>query len=367
MQGVIERHGHWFCSERCIAEFERRRQTDACAVAPQRRWWTDPWVWVPVSGLLLGTSGLWWSAAAEVSRIYVDYVQKVGVALLAGLVIGGVIDHFIPREYIIKLLSGPRKRVIARATLLGFLAASCSHGCLALSLELYRKGASTPAVIAFLLASPWASMSLTLILLSLFGLRGLLIVALALVVSFATGLMFQRLDRRGLIERNRAGSIVEQDFSIRRDLSRRARQYPWTARQLIMDLRGVIAGMLPLGRMVLGWVQLGLMLSAAIGAFVPHQAFMRYLGPSPLGLLLTLVIATVMEVCSEGTAPVAFELYRHTGALGNAFVFLMGGVITDYTELGAVWTTIGRRTVLWLLAIALPLVLGIGLVLNLWS
>ncbi len=24
MSGVIERHGHWFCSERCVAEFERR-------------------------------------------------------------------------------------------------------------------------------------------------------------------------------------------------------------------------------------------------------------------------------------------------------------------------------------------------------
>ncbi|MEK7330417.1 MAG: permease, partial [Candidatus Eisenbacteria bacterium] len=45
----------------------------------------------------------------------------------------------------------------------GFLASTCSHGCLALTIELYRKGASTPAVVSFLLASPWASMSLTLL------------------------------------------------------------------------------------------------------------------------------------------------------------------------------------------------------------
>jgi uncharacterized membrane protein YraQ (UPF0718 family) len=67
-----------------------------------------------------------------------------------------------------------------------------------------------------------------------------------------------------------------------------------------------------------------------------------------------------------GSAPIAFELYRHTGALGNAFAFLMGGVVTDFTELGALWTNIGRRTVFWLLAVTLPLVLGAGWLLNRW-
>ena len=274
-------------------------------------------------------------------------------------------DHFIPRAYIITLLSGSRKRVVARATLLGFLASSCSHGCLALSLELYRKGASVPAVVSFLLASPWASMSLTLILLSLFGLRGLAIIIGAIGIAYLTGLAFQRLARLGLIETNPHTAIVEPGFSIRADIAARWRQYEWTPRQWLRDLRGIVAGMVPLGRMVLGWVQLGLLLSAILGSLIPHGLFERFLGPSFIGLLLTVLVATVIEVCSEGTAPLAFELYRHTGALGNAFAFLMGGVVTDYTELGALWTTIGRRTVLWLVLTTLPMVLLFGLLLNL--
>ena len=47
------------------------------------------------------------------------------------------------------------------------------------------------------------------------------------------------------------------------------------------------------------------------------------------------------------------------------FGFLMGGVATNYTELGALWTTIGKRTVLWILLVTLPMVLGVGLLLNL--
>ena len=364
MQGTLERHGRWFCSEECATEYARSL-AQPHAGHHRRRWWLDPWVWVPLSGLALATAGSWWPSAAGAGAIYAGYLKKIFVPLLIGLLLGGLIDRFVPREYIIRLLSGPKKRVIARATLLGFLASTCSHGCLALSLELYRKGASVPAVVSFLLASPWASMSLTFILLSLFGAKGLVIIACALAIAFATGLIFQRLARRGLIDPPTATEEVA-DIRIWEDVRRRVRGSPGPAARLAADARGVLAGMAPLGRMVLGWVQLGLVLSAVLGAAIPHQTFMRWLGPSPLGLLLTLAFATVMEVCSEGTSPLAFELYRHTGALGNAFAFLMGGVVTDYTELAAVWTAVGRRTVIWMLLITLPLVIAVGLILNLW-
>ena len=298
------------------------------------------------------------------SSLYVHYLKKVMGPFLLGVLIGGFIDHFIPKEYIVKLLAGQQKRVILRSTLLGFLASTCSHGCLALAIELYRKGASIPAVVSFLLASPWANMALTFLILSLFGLKGFAIVGCALVVAFITGLIFQRLAAQHLIETNPNIITVHEDFSIRQDLSSRWRRYPWTPQQLQRDLRGVWDGMVPLGRMVIGWVQLGLVASVLLGALVPHEAFARFFGPSMGGLLLTLLAATVIEVCSEGTAPLAFELYRHTGALGNAFAFLMGGVVTDYTELAAFWSNIGRRTVLWMLLVTLPLVIGVGWALN---
>jgi uncharacterized membrane protein YraQ (UPF0718 family) len=319
---------------------------------------------VPVSGVLLATAGLWWPAAEGASAVYVGYLRKIFIPFLLGLVLGGLIDHFIPKEYIVKLLSGPKKRVIARSTILGFLASGCSHGCLALSIELYRKGASVPAVVSFLLASPWASMSLTLLLLGLFGLKGILIISGALGVAFVTGLIFQRLAARGLVDANPNTLAVHETFSIRRDFAERWRAYPWTSAQVAQDARGVVAGMIPLGRMILGWVQFGLVLSAVLGTVIPHGVFERFLGPSILGLCLTLLAAAIIEVCSEGTAPLAFELYRHTGALGNAFAFLMGGVITDYTELAALWANIGKRTVLWILIVTLPMVIVLGIMLN---
>lgn len=364
MTGVLERHGHWFCSERCIEAFERRPTSKVLATTPVLARLRDPWIWVPLSGLLLAGADRWWTGLAGTSAIYRDYVEKVGVPLFLGLILGGIIDHFVPKEYIVRLLAGPRKRVILRSALLGFLASACSHGCLALTVELYRKGASAPAAVSFLLASPWASLSLTLVLLGLFGVRGLILVGGALAIAVITGLIFQRLAARGLVESNPQTIAVSDAFSLGQDLRQRVRAYQWTMPQLMADARGVAAGIVPLGRMILGWVQLGLVLSAVLGSFVPHYVFERYLGASPLGLGLTLLAAAAIEVCSEGTAPLAYELYRHTGALGNSFAFLMGGVVTDYTELAVLWKAIGPRTVRWLLLVTLPLVLLAGFLLN---
>ena len=366
MIGTIPHDGRWFCSRTCLDAYELRRGHGGAAARHVLRL-RDPWVWAPLSGALLATADWWWPAAADASRIYRDYVRMVLAPFLAGVAIGGAIEHFIPQAYILRLLAGRRRRVIGRAAALGVLASTCSHGVIALSMELYRKGASTPAAVTFLLASPWANMALSLLLVSLFHLQGLVIILLAVGIAIVTGLIFQVLERRGLIEANPSTQVVPLGFSIRQDLAARWRAYPWTANQLAADLRGVLRGMVPLGRMVLGWVQLGLLLGSILGATVPAHVFHRWFGASVAGLLLTLLLATVMEVCSEGTAPLAFELYRRTGALGNAFAFLMGGVVTDYTELAVVWTGIGRRTALWMLLVTLPQVIVCGLLLNAWS
>jgi uncharacterized membrane protein YraQ (UPF0718 family) len=80
---------------------------------------------------------------------------------------------------------------------------------------------------------------------------------------------------------------------------------------------------------------------------------------------MTILVATIFEICSEGTSPLAFEIYKQTGAFGNAFAFLMGGVVTDYTEVGLIWINLGKKTALWMLAITLPQVILLGWIFNL--
>ena len=109
-----------------------------------------------------------------------------------------------------------------------------------------------------------------------------------------------------------------------------------------------------------------MILASAARAFIPQQFFMRFMGPTLIGLLVTLVLATIIEVCSEGSAPLAFEIFKQTGAFGNSFVFLMAGVATDYTEIGLIWHNIGKKAALWLPIITVPQILILGYLFNIF-
>lgn len=292
------------------------------------------------------------------------YLRKIWWAILLGLALGGFIDHYVPREYISLILASPGKKTIFYSVIIGFFMSTCSHGILALAIQLHKKGASTPAVVAFLLASPWANMALTIMLIGFFGLKALYIVFSAVLIAIITGFIYQFLEERGMVEKNPNIAKVEKGFSITKDINKRFKSYKLTARGLKEDARGILKGMASLADMVLWWIFIGMALASLAGAYIPAHIFTSYMGPTFLGLLVTLAVATVIEVCSEGSSPMAFEIYRQTGAFGNTLAFLMAGVATDYTEIGLIWHNVGRKAALWLPVITVPQILILGFLAN---
>jgi len=293
------------------------------------------------------------------------YLGQIWWAIALGLFLGGVIDHYVPRAYISRVLAGSKRRTVAYAVVLGFLMSACSHGILAIAIQLHKKGASSAAVVAFLLASPWANLTLSIVLISLFGLKALYIIGAAIVIALITGLLFQRLEAWHLVETNPNAGDTAADFSVLKDLRQRVAAFSLTTDRLKADAAGIWRGAVSLGNMVLWWILLGIGLASLASAYVPTAFFQNYMGTSLLGMLVTLLFATVIEVCSEGSAPMAFELFRQTKALGNSFVFLMAGVATDYTEIGLLWQNVGKRTAIWLPVLTVPQVLILGYVGNL--
>lgn len=283
----------------------------------------------------------------------VSYLGIVWWAVLLGLVLGGIIDYFIPDGFIMRFLGQPRKLTLVYAVFAGFLMTACSHGILAIAIQLYKKGASVPAVITFLLASPWANLPMTILMFGFFGIKALYIVLGAMLIALVTGLIFMGLDSLGWIEGSNEAADP-QDVSWDRV----------TDFDLKKAVKGSVAGAVSLANMVLWWILIGILAAAIIGAYVPEHWFMQWLGPDLTGMLVTLLFATVIEVCSEGTSPIAFEIYAQTGALGNPFIFLMAGVATDYTEIGLLWSNIGRRTALWLPAVTVPQILLLAYLFN---
>jgi uncharacterized membrane protein YraQ (UPF0718 family) len=292
-------------------------------------------------------------ALEKLNESLLSYLGIIWWAVLLGLFLGGLIDHFVPSAIIYRLLGSGRKRSIPYAVGIGFLMSACSHGILAIAIQLYKKGASVPSVVTFLLASPWANLPVTILMFGFFGMGAAFFIGGAMLIALATGFIYMGLEQIGWIETNRYEKSSESaDWSNLKNF--------WSSK----SLTGVTAGMVSLSNMVLWWIMIGIMAAALIGAYVPEHIFAEYLGPDLAGLSLTLLFATVIEVCSEGSSPIAFEIFNKVGTLGNPFVFLMAGVVTDYTEIGLIWANIGKRAAILLPIVTVPQVLLLGMLFN---
>lgn len=368
MKGHIKAHGHYFCSEACIRKYEKKHKLEnycpECSVK-KRPWYKERLYVVGLITILLFVVSYFVAFLNPLFDALIDYLKLIWWAILLGLFLGGIIDHLVPREYIEKYLGMHKKRAVFYSVIFGFLMSACSHGILAIAIELYKKGANTSSVIAFLLASPWANFPITILFFGFFGIKALYIIFSAIVIAIITGLIYQILERTKRVECDKCGlKEKNHDFSIWQDMKKRYKAYKFSKQNIAETTKGIIKGSWSLSRMVLWWILIGMVIASIARAFVPQEFFMTYMGATFLGMVVVLVLATIIEVCSEGSAPMAFEIFKQTGAFGNSFVFLMAGVATDYTEIGLIWSNIGKKAAIWLPIITLPQILLLGYLFN---
>ena len=293
-----------------------------------------------------------------------ELLGRMWWGLLLGMLFVGLLSK-VPRSLVTSAL-GPAGTVkgLFRATLAGLLFDLCSHGILLVGMQLYRRGASLGQTAAFLIASPWNSFSLTLILLALIGLPWTLaFIGLSAVVAISAGWTLERCVNSGVLPANPAGNYDDTVGSTQ--FLDECKTRLKTARFNQTFWKDVAISALKDSRMILRWIFFGVLLAGLIRVLVNPTVFQEFFGPTLLGLLLTLVATTVIEVCSEGSSPIAADLLNRANAPGNAFTFLMAGVATDYTEIMSLKeTTRSWKTALFLPLTTIPQTLMIAWVMN---
>lgn len=281
--------------------------------------------------------------------------------ILFGIVFVGILAN-VPRS-LVQATIGKSGTIsgIFRATAGGVLLDLCSHGILLVGMQLYKKGASLGQVMAFLIASPWNSFSLTFILWSLIGLPWTLaVIVLSMAIALVSGIIFDQLVRLGVLPKN-PHEATEAPLPFRATFANYWASIQWKPANA---LRTLVVG-LRKSRMILRWVFFGVVLSALLRTFIAPELFTQLFGPTVAGLGATLLFATILEVCSEGSMPIAADFFLRAKAPGNTFAFLMTGVATDYTEiLSLKETTSSWKIALFLPLVTVPQVVLIALLLN---
>lgn len=294
-----------------------------------------------------------------------ELFNKMWWGLVLGILAVGLLG-WVPREWVAAVLGKPGTLSgILRAMGAGLILDLCNHGILLVAMKLYERGASYGQTVAFLIASPWNSLSLTLILVALVGWKWTAVfVVLSAVIAVVSGLVVELMVKMGRIPANPNQANLPEGFRLWPEVSSVVRKAKLSHTLLGRMLRAGLSE----STMILRWIFFGTVLAAAIRAFVPQEVFGQWFGPTLMGVLLTLVAATVMEVCSEGSSPIAADLVTRAAAPGNGFAFLMAGAATDYTEIMALKETTGS----WKMAFVLPLltlpqVVVVAWVINAWA
>jgi uncharacterized membrane protein YraQ (UPF0718 family) len=375
MKGTIPAHGHFFCSEHCIRKYEEQHGIEkpycpSCSVKTGKKWYKERLFIVTLVALILLIISYLIAPLSDFFNAFIDYLKLIWWAVLLGFFIGGIIDYFIPRQYIEKYLSRHRKRTVVYSIMFGFLMTACSHGILAIAIELYKKGANTSSVVSFLLASPWANLPITFLLFGFFGTKAIFIILSSLTIALTTGLIYLELEKKGIIEcahcKMGEDRPVLSEFSILKDIKKRWNKFEFSSKNIFKSIKGTLSGSWALTKMVMWWLIVGMMMAAFARAYISQHYFIEFMGPTLMGLLVTLVFATVIEVCSEGSSPLAFEIFNKTGAFGNSFTFLMAGVATDYTEIGLIWQNIGKKAAIMIPIITVPQIILLGFLFNIF-
>jgi uncharacterized membrane protein YraQ (UPF0718 family) len=293
----------------------------------------------------------------QFSQAIFEFMNTMWWGLVLGIVFVGILNH-VPRELVMGVL-GRKDGLggILRATGAGLLLDLCSHGILLVGMKLYERGASIGQTMAFLIASPWNSLSLTIILVALIGLKWTLVfIALSGVIAVLSGMIFEKLVAVGTLPDNPHRAQMGRRIDFWKELKAQ-----WSGIQWSPSLfRNILVEGFSESRMILRWVFLGIVLAGFIRVSMSTDTFSAY-----FGLVMTLVATTIIEVCSEGSSPIAADLLTRASAPGNAFTFLMAGAATDYTEIMG----LKERTGSWKIALFLPLVtvpqvLILGYILN---
>lgn len=321
---------------------------------------TDYFLWGSVLIIASSYLGYWQNLITNTFTLSVfELLNTMAWGIFIGIVFVGIL-HKVPKEFVTSLLGkGGSFSGILRATGAGVLLDLCSHGILMVGMKLYERGASLGQVMAFLIASPWNSFSLTLILWALVGFKWMMaFLLLSMLIAIISGMIFEKLVAKKILPPNPNKQDLPENFHFWTETKKQLSQTKFNIAFFTHIAKEGFKG----SKMVLRWVFFGIILASLIRTFVSPEYFETFFGPSIAGLGLTILVATILEVCSEGSTPIAADILTRAGAPGNSFAFLMTGVSTDYTEIMSLKDT----THSWKIALFLPLVTLPQIILIAW-
>jgi uncharacterized protein len=275
-----------------------------------------------VSAIFAGGGGFLFTWRTMLHQFLATFAELAPWLLLGAIVAGGL-HALLPPQFLRRNLRG--RFAVLKAVAMGVPLPLCSCGVIPVGLSLKKQGADDGATVGFLISTPQTGVDSILVSASLLGWPFALFKVVAALVTGAVGGL---LAGRG----ESVDALAETSAEGNANTPRRGFHEAWQ--------HG-----LEMIRSVYGWILVGVLVSSLISVAVPEDslAAMGQAGGLP-GMLVALVVSVPLYVCATASVPIAAALVAAGLPPGAALVFLMAGPATNVATIGAVYRTLGARS-----------------------
>jgi uncharacterized membrane protein YraQ (UPF0718 family)/YHS domain-containing protein len=264
-------------------------------------------------------------------------------ALVLGFTLSGVVQAFVSKEEMQRVLGDHRPAAVARASGFGMVSSSCSYAATAMAKSLFHKGADFVSSMVFMFASTNLVIELGVVLIILMGWQfaaaefagGIVMIVLLALLG---GVVFRRHQvdeaRRQLDAGGPHGHDHQAMTGVSDERQHELERTPWreklTSKAAWADAASYSIADLTMLRkeLVIGYVVAG-----ALAVLVPmdawNEVFLRGHGfwTSAENVVVGPFIAVISFVCSIGNVPMAAALWHGGISFGGVIAFIFADLI----------------------------------------
>lgn len=321
------------------------------------------------------------------------------VWLILGFAIAGIVHALVPRAWMLKHLSGGGFWPIAKASMLGIPLPLCSCSVIPVAAGLRKQGASKGASAAFAISTPQTGEESIPITWALFGpVYAFTRPVVAVITGLIAGLLIDFTGKReetdehqaepeldhdpGAIalnitnagDANKAIAAIESRHTDKPPKSCCADSNPAPAKSCcgsqepethstVLE-KSKIAFKHGFGTMLIdlaGWLAVGLLLAAAIGAFVPDSFISEQVGTGLMPKFIMLLVGIPLYICATSSTPFAWSLVAAGLSPGAALVMLLSGPATNVATMSWLIKDLGVRALVIYLTVIAAVALAAGI------
>ncbi len=316
-----------------------------------------------------------------------DYFIEVLPFLAIGFLVSGLINEFVPSEWVERRLGGGGIKPILYSTLAGVILPICCLGSLPVAVSLHQKGARLGPVLAFLVATPATSITALLVTYGLLGLNFTVfiffaVIAMGLVMGLV-GNMVKGRTKASLAQVQQAldpvcgmnvevGKAAKAEYSgetyyfccshCQQAFESRPEEYIGAySRNIAHRIKHVFRyAFVDMVREIGPELLLGLALAALVAAITPVGKFVGAYLSGGLGYIFSLVFGLLMYICSTASVPLVHAFVSQGMNIGAGTVLLLLGPITSWGTILVLRKEFGGRTLSIYLTVVSAMSLALG-------